>query len=309
MLKSNGGAASVAPADTNGGIAAPPSSTMETETTSSRRSRHRAAKPTLDVKASASWRDQLLAEMANLASADEMITWAQHSLALKNTLTGTDARLVEEAFETKIKGFDDLQDAPSKPPAASINETQADAAPGARSEPGEATRAGSIDHQRAGSKGGSEAALPGLQHSAPLHSTAAETTDGSGNTADLARISSGDARGARPVPARSRRVRNKEHLDFVASLPCLVCGRQPCDPHHLRFVQPRALGRKVSDEFTVPLCRIHHRELHRQANEEAWWSLVNIDPKAAALSLWQRTRGLLVPAVATETQQTGATPQ
>jgi hypothetical protein len=74
-------------------------------------------------------------------------------------------------------------------------------------------------------------------------------------------------------------------------------------------VQPRALGRKVSDEFTVPLCRIHHRELHRQANEEAWWSLVNIDPRAAALSLWQRTRGLLVPAVAAETQQTGATPQ
>jgi hypothetical protein len=45
-------------------------------------------------------------------------------------------------------------------------------------------------------------------------------------------------------------------------------------------------------------------------NEEAWWSLVNIDPKAAALRLWQHTRGLLVPAVATdESQQAGATPQ
>ena len=93
-------------------------------------------------------------------------------------------------------------------------------------------------------------------------------------------------------------------------MPCLVCGRQPCDPHHLRFVQPRALGRKVSDEFTVPLCRIHHRELHRQMNEEAWWSLVNIDPKAAALRLWQLSRGLLIPAiVADETQQPGAAPQ
>ena len=104
-------------------------------------------------------------------------------------------------------------------------------------------------------------------------------------------------------------MRNKEHLDFVASLPCLVCGRQPCDPHHLRFVQPRALGRKVSDEFTVPLCRIHHRELHRQMSEEAWWSLVNIDPKAAALSLWRHTQGFLVPSLAVnDTEQAGTTP-
>jgi hypothetical protein len=45
-------------------------------------------------------------------------------------------------------------------------------------------------------------------------------------------------------------------------------------------------------------------------NEEAWWSLVNIDPKAAALRLWQQTLGLLVPAVADDdTQQAGAAPQ
>jgi hypothetical protein len=100
-----------------------------------------------------------------------------------------------------------------------------------------------------------------------------------------------------PVPPRPIRIRNKHHLEFVASRPCLVCGREPCDPHHLRFAQPRALGRKVSDEYTVPLCRIHHRELHRQVNEEAWWSLLNIDPTATALQLWQHTRGLLVPAV------------
>ena len=30
-------------------------------------------------------------------------------------------------------------------------------------------------------------------------------------------------------------------------------------PLHLRYLQPRALGRKASDEFTVPLCRVHHR--------------------------------------------------
>ena len=31
-----------------------------------------------------------------------------------------------------------------------------------------------------------------------------------------------------------------------------VCDRQPSDPHHLRFAQPRMLGVKVGDEFTVP---------------------------------------------------------
>ena len=46
-----------------------------------------------------------------------------------------------------------------------------------------------------------------------------------------------------------------------------VCGRQPCDAHHLRFAQNRAMGRKVSDEFTVPLCRGHHREVHRLATK------------------------------------------
>ncbi len=68
-----------------------------------------------------------------------------------------------------------------------------------------------------------------------------------------------------------RRVRDKDHLRFVASQPCLICGRKPADPHHLRVAQARALGRKASDEFTVPLCRGHHRELHRHGDEAAWW--------------------------------------
>ena len=53
--------------------------------------------------------------------------------------------------------------------------------------------------------------------------------------------------------AEPRRYRNKEHLRFVAQQACLVCGRKPSDPHHLRFMQPRALGWKVSDEFVAPL--------------------------------------------------------
>jgi hypothetical protein len=83
-----------------------------------------------------------------------------------------------------------------------------------------------------------------------------------------------------------RRLRDKAHLRFVASHSCLVCRRQPSDPHHLRFAQPRALGLKVSDEFTVPLCRHHHRQLHHAGNEVAWCHNLNIKPLPIAKNLW-----------------------
>ena len=87
-----------------------------------------------------------------------------------------------------------------------------------------------------------------------------------------------------------RRYRNKEHLRFVAQQPCLVCARAPSDAHHLRFMQPRALGCKASDEFTVPLCRAHHRAVHRAGDEQAWWTAAGIDPVKVARQLWQQTR-------------------
>jgi hypothetical protein len=86
------------------------------------------------------------------------------------------------------------------------------------------------------------------------------------------------------------RLRDKDHRRFVLRQACLVCGRVPSDPHHLTFTQPRALGRRVSDEFIVPVCRIHHRELHRSGNEAAWWRKFNIDPIPIALRLWEQTR-------------------
>ena len=86
-----------------------------------------------------------------------------------------------------------------------------------------------------------------------------------------------------------RRIRDKGHLRFVARQACLVCGRKPADPHHLRFAQPRALSRKVSDEFTVPLCRAHHREVHNCGDEIAWWQKAGISAAATARTLWLET--------------------
>jgi hypothetical protein len=92
--------------------------------------------------------------------------------------------------------------------------------------------------------------------------------------------------------AAPRRYRNREHLRYVAQQACLVCGRKPSDPHHLGFTQPRALGRKVSDEFAVPLCRGHHRAVHRSRDERAWWRQAGIDPIQVARKLWKETRGI-----------------
>jgi hypothetical protein len=94
---------------------------------------------------------------------------------------------------------------------------------------------------------------------------------------------------ALPTP---RRIRDRDHVKSVAKQPCLICGRRPTDAHHLRFAQSPALGRKVSDEFTVPLCRGHHREVHRCGDETAWWQKTGIDPAAAARVLWLKTHPL-----------------
>jgi Rad52/22 family double-strand break repair protein len=106
------------------------------------------------------------------------------------------------------------------------------------------------------------------------------------------------ARAARSAPVEKsklfrgevQRLRDPGHLRYVAGLSCLVCGRKPSHAHHLRFAQPRALGRKVSDEFTVPLCNLHHREVHSRGNEEAWWQEKKLSPLAVAQELWATSR-------------------
>jgi hypothetical protein len=94
---------------------------------------------------------------------------------------------------------------------------------------------------------------------------------------------------ALPAP---RRIRDREHVKSVSKLPCLVCGRIPADAHHLKFAQSPALGRKVSDEFTVPLCRGHHREVHHSRDEQAWWNKAAIDPTVTARTLWLQSHPL-----------------
>jgi hypothetical protein len=87
-----------------------------------------------------------------------------------------------------------------------------------------------------------------------------------------------------------KRIRCKEHLRFVASQPCLICGRAPSHAHHIRYAQSRGLSLKVSDEFTVPLCAVHHNHIHTTGKEREWWQERHIDPLKIANALWQRSR-------------------
>jgi hypothetical protein len=131
-----------------------------------------------------------------------------------------------------------------------------------------------------------EAPQPPTKTAAALRAHAAESKG-----PEKRRRSPAINKNALPLP-EPRRIRDRDHVRYVAQQPCLICGRQPSDSHHLRFTQRRALGRKVSDEFTVPLCRGHHREVHRYGEEAAWWRQTGIDPTVTAHTLWLETHPL-----------------
>jgi hypothetical protein len=238
----------------------------------------RPARPILAPDQSALQRDRLAAELERLQSADDAAAWAHLSLPAKNTLTTDDAQLVEAKFRAKLAGLgegrsgDGQGDEAQSPPGAQL----------------------AVDNGLG--KGVQDDAAP---HEGP-------------STADKAFASQSSiglpAAGRPRLVAKTIRLRDKDHRKFVAEQPCLLCGRTPADPHHLRFAQPRALGRKVSDEFTVPVCRLHHNELHRHGDEAAWWAGVHVDTLPIALALWRGSQvdGARIPAHGSSKRQAAA---
>jgi hypothetical protein len=204
-----------------------------------RRAERALSTPVLSTDESAVLRDRLLGEIASLESGESATNWALGALAAKNRLSAEDAKLLEEAFETRLSEL----------------------------LPSESAEVVSVDPSEGFSAGGHEIGKIDER------------------SADQLRIDKSVLTVGAP-----RRYRNRDHLRFVMRQPCLVCGRKPSDAHHIRFVQPRALGRKVSDEFAVPLCRSHHRAVHRAGDEKAWWKQAGIDPIKVARKLWRHTR-------------------
>jgi hypothetical protein len=226
---------------------------------------------------SRSLRDKLIAEITALESADTALAWAIRWIKLKNSLLAEDAASVEAAFQERVRVLTPEVYTPASRSAATPGEVAPllqTAASDARSLP-------------------ADFSTSALEERKPDASPAGLTSCKDATEIGFVKL---------------RRSRDKEHLRFVATQSCTVCGRQPCEAHHIRYAQPRALSRKVSDEFTVPLCRVHHRELHRHGDERKWWSKLNIDPMPIALKLWQQTRGLDVGLGSSEEQSLVAVP-
>jgi hypothetical protein len=211
----------------------------------------RSTKTTLDSDRSAALRERLIAELAGLRSADEAADWVHTNLPVKNTLTTDDADLVEASFRERL--------------AAIAFESVVSEGLLVDAPPENAVA------QHLSAESGDPFFVSVLE--SPLAPNALAT-----------KIS------GRRVATKAIRLRDKEHCKFVTAQPCVICGRTPSEAHHLRFAQPRALGRKVSDEYTVPVCRLHHRELHRYGDEASWWAAINVDPLPIALDLWRRSR-------------------
>jgi hypothetical protein len=205
----------------------------------------------LESKDSEALRDRLTTEIAILQTPDEAVDWVHKNLPAKNMLVAADADLVEASFRERLAVLE-----------ADVAENVV------RPDPTLATL-----EQEAASTRSVELFVASVEESAAVPAP-----------------SSHETKDRRRLTGKTIRLRDKEHCKYVATQACVVCGRTPSETHHLRFAQPRALGRKVSDEYTVPICRIHHRELHRYGDEPSWWAGVNVDPLSIALELWRRSR-------------------
>src|SRR5262249_17866020 len=75
-------------------------------------------------------REKLLAEVGNITSADLAAAWAREALTAKNSLTATDAKLVEDAFErslSELPSSDAAAPSTSESSAPQISEPQVSA--------------------------------------------------------------------------------------------------------------------------------------------------------------------------------------
>ena len=243
----------------------------------------------LNAETSATARKQLIQDIQT-RSADQLKP--QAILKAKNRLLVHDAKLVENAFEEKMKLSDDALKATEQ--VAPTTETAAPALPSVSSRQAKPTRKRTGRYHLESKtqtneldKTGSEPRLDSVE--APTLSGANDEGPPPSRSLDATIVAKIDKSAL--YFSELRRHRDKIHLRLVALQPCLICGRSPSDAHHLRFAQPRALGRKNSDEFTVPLCRIHHSQNHRTGDELKWWKERGIDPLPVASRLWRVSRG------------------
>jgi ERF superfamily len=246
----------------------------------------------LSAEESAAITAQLIAEIETLPE-DALQPRAIAVLKAKNRLSAEDAKRVEDAFAARMVPRGGANEAPTvdepkptpieasppEPPPASTNPV------GARRLRGRPRK----NKEQMGKKATMVRPTPKVDDSIAIGVRAADKVP----TRDLNATAVIKIDKSMLTFGELRRHRDKTHLRFVALQPCLLCGRSPSDPHHLRFAQPRAMGRKTSDEFVVPLCRAHHNQNHQVGDEMSWWKQNGIDPVPVATRLWGISRGIL----------------
>jgi hypothetical protein len=226
---------------------------------------------------SAALLEQLISELKRFTDTDALTVWAQRILPLKNQLTTSDAQAVETIFAAKLSELGDDVAPLVKPEVVVSTEAGGDSRP--------ATADGSASFDREPAPKPEKPKRGRKLNGSRVPRCAATSENGSAED-----VPSETARQLVTPLSKELRQRDRDHLKFVSTQPCLACGRSPSDAHHLKFAQQRAMGRKVSDEFTVPLCRTHHRELHQRGDERSWWQELSLDPMPMAQRLWLRTR-------------------
>lgn len=236
------------------------------------------AQDKLDVDTSCSTRLQIQSGIEALTTIEDLQACATRILKAKNRLVANDAKLIEKAFSDKMAVLQNQALETYTYPSISDSKLSDDTRLTSR-HTSASVRPPKAKRKESGKrKGRGERIAPGRELE-PI--ATAPFVD----TAEKPKIDKSELALGEP-----RRLRDKVHLRFVASQPCLICERSPSDAHHLRFAQTRAMGRKTSDEFTVPLCRVHHRENHRTGREELWWQSKGIEPLTVATELWQVSR-------------------
>jgi hypothetical protein len=238
-------------------------------------------KEKLGADESAAIRAQLIREIETLPE-DNLQHRAIAILKAKNRLLADDAKLVEHAFAARMVQQATLLEASATVDAA-VDVTPPESQSGSAS-------ASTVKQGRRRERPRKTKASTGVAEASQLPSASVIADSPVPPSTHLADATPAKIEKSELTISEPRRHRDKGHLKFVASQPCLVCGRSPADAHHLRFTQPRAMGRKVSDEFTVPLCRTHHRDNHRFGDEAAWWGRQAIDPVGTSRKLWVSTR-------------------
>jgi hypothetical protein len=82
--------------------------------------------------------------------------------------------------------------------------------------------------------------------------------------------------------------RNEAYLEWLREQPCALCGHSPAEPAHGPM---NGAGSKGPDAEAVPLCRLHHAEMHQFGSWPSFEERHFFIRAAVASAHWARWEG------------------